>query len=127
MAAASLDIMNDILLKFGHLLGSEQAQLKDILLQGLVDPKPVIRKRAVSCLGGSLFQHTKELPAVFTSWSCFSDNGFTMTADHAGSLVPYLPDSALEQVATHIMQGLKASQGNEEAMRIWSQALGAMG
>ena len=52
MAAASLDIMNDVLLKFGHMLGPEQAQLKDILLQGLVDPKPIIRKRSVSCLGG---------------------------------------------------------------------------
>ncbi len=51
MAAASLDIMNDVLLKFGHMIGPEQAQLKDILLQGLVDPKPVIRKRSVSCLG----------------------------------------------------------------------------
>lgn len=54
MAAASLDIMNDVLLKFGHVMGPEQAQLKDILLQGLVDTKPIIRKRAVSCLGGSL-------------------------------------------------------------------------
>ena len=65
MAAASLDIMNDILLKFGHLLGSEQAQLKDILLQGLVDSKPVIRKRAVSCLGGfpsSLVERECQLP-----------------------------------------------------------------
>ena len=54
MAAASLDIMNDVLLKFGHMMGPEQAQLKDILLQGLVDPKPIIRKRSVSCLGESL-------------------------------------------------------------------------
>ena len=123
MAAASLDIMNDILLKFGHLLGSEQAQLKDILLQGLVDPKPVIRKRAVSCLGDSPSCH----PAAVQSRSCFQGNGFSTMTDCAGSLVPYLPDSALEQVATHIMQGLKASQGNEEALRIWSQALGAMG
>ena len=59
VAAASLDIMNDILLKFGHLLGSEQAQLKDILLQGLVDPKPVIRKRAVSCLGAFCSSETR--------------------------------------------------------------------
>ena len=51
MAAASLDIMNDVVLKFGHMLGNEQTQLKSILLQGLVDPKPVIRKRAVNCLG----------------------------------------------------------------------------
>ena len=66
VAAASLDIMNDILLKFGHLLGSEQAQLKDILLQGLVDSKPVIRKRAVSCLGGfpsSNIQRNCQLPS----------------------------------------------------------------
>ena len=66
VAAASLDIMNDILLKFGHLLGSEQAQLKDILLQGLVEPKPVIRKRAVSCLGGypsSIVERKCQLPS----------------------------------------------------------------
>lgn len=57
MAAASLDIMNDVLLKFGHMMGSEQAQLKDILLQGLVDPKPVIRKRSINCLGKSSVTH----------------------------------------------------------------------
>lgn len=54
MAPASLDIMNDVLVKFGHMMGTEQAQLKDILLQGLVDPRPIIRKRAISCLGESL-------------------------------------------------------------------------
>ncbi len=51
MAAASLDIMNDVVLKFGHMLGNEQTQLKSVLLQGLVDHKPAIRKRAVNCLG----------------------------------------------------------------------------
>jgi len=45
----------------------------------------------------------------------------------AASLVPFLPDPALEQVATHVMKGLQGSKGNEESLRIWSQALGSVG
>lgn len=45
----------------------------------------------------------------------------------AASLVPYLSDAALEQIATHIMTGLKDSKGNDESVRVWSQALGAVG
>lgn len=45
----------------------------------------------------------------------------------AASLVPYLPDPALEQVATHVMKGLQGSGDNEDSLRIWSQALGAVG
>ncbi len=46
---------------------------------------------------------------------------------HAASLVPYLPDPALEQVATHVMKGLQGSKHSEDSLRIWSQALGAVG
>ena len=45
----------------------------------------------------------------------------------AASLVPYLADPALEQVATHVMNGLQGSKDKEDSLRIWSQALGAVG
>lgn len=52
MATASLDIMNDVLLKFGPMLGTEHTQLKAILLQELIGTRAGIRKRAITCLGG---------------------------------------------------------------------------
>ena len=78
MAAASLDIMNDVVLKFGHMLGNEQTQLKSILLQGLVDPKPVIRKRAVNCLGMATIHNRFQGSAASRSsanCACYSGQG----------------------------------------------------
>ena len=81
MAAASLDIMNDVLQKFGHMVGPEQAQLKDILLQGLVDPKPIIRKCAVSSLGESpLIDLPDSMPM----------KGFTSSPSHSWSWIGVL-------------------------------------
>ncbi|EIE20950.1 TIP120-domain-containing protein [Coccomyxa subellipsoidea C-169] len=51
LATASLDIMNDVLLKFGPMLGTEHTQLKAILLQELIGTRAGIRKRAITCLG----------------------------------------------------------------------------
>lgn len=54
MATASLEIMNDVVTKFGHMLGSEYTELKDILLQELIGTRAIVRKRAITCLGALL-------------------------------------------------------------------------
>ena len=46
-----LDIMAEVLLRFGRSLKDEHLFLKDILLQYVADSRSVIRKRAVSCIG----------------------------------------------------------------------------
>ncbi|KAK9861770.1 hypothetical protein WJX84_007141 [Apatococcus fuscideae] len=45
-----LDIMAEVLLRFGRSLKDEHLFLKDILLQYLADSRSVIRKKAVSCI-----------------------------------------------------------------------------
>ncbi|BDA42511.1 Cullin-associated NEDD8-dissociated protein 1 [Coccomyxa sp. Obi] len=51
LAIASLEIMNDVMVKFGPLLTTEHAQLKANLLQELIGTRAGIRKRAITCLG----------------------------------------------------------------------------
>ena len=51
MATSCLDIMNEVLAKFGQLLTTEQGPLRTILLQQLSSSKTGIRKRAMACLG----------------------------------------------------------------------------
>ena len=51
MATSCLDIMHEVLAKFGHLLTTEQGPLKTILLHELSSSKAGIRKRAMACLG----------------------------------------------------------------------------
>lgn len=53
MAMASLDIMNDVLVQFGPMFGTEHSQLKEILLQELIGTRAGIRKKAITCLGWS--------------------------------------------------------------------------
>jgi hypothetical protein len=51
MAIASLEIMNDVVVNFGHILTTEHIQLKDILLKELIGTRAIVRKRAITCLG----------------------------------------------------------------------------
>ncbi len=51
VATACLDIMNDVVGTFGHLLTNEHGPLKAILVQKLASSKPGFRKRAMACLG----------------------------------------------------------------------------
>lgn len=53
VATSCLDILSEVLAKFGHLLTTEQGPLKTLLLQELSSSKAGIRKRAMACLGAS--------------------------------------------------------------------------
>ena len=57
-----LDILAEVLLKFGRSLKDEHLFLKDILLQYVADSRSVIRKRAVSCIGELLFMQWMATP-----------------------------------------------------------------
>ncbi len=54
-----LDILTEVLLRFGRSMKDEHLMLKDILLKYVADARSLIRKRAVSCIGGFLYLYPK--------------------------------------------------------------------
>ena len=54
VATSCMDIMNNVVGRFGHLLTNEHGPLKTTLLQDLATSKAGIRKRALACLGAAL-------------------------------------------------------------------------
>ena len=51
VANASLEILNDLLNKFGGLMAGDHARLRDSLLPLLEDNRAGVKKRAIHCLG----------------------------------------------------------------------------
>ncbi|DBA02475.1 TPA: hypothetical protein N0F65_008689 [Lagenidium giganteum] len=47
----SLDILTDLLRRFGHDISTEHQKLMDILIEQLGDASPLVRKRATACVG----------------------------------------------------------------------------
>ena len=47
----SLDITGDLLARFGNAMSSYHSQLRVALLPHLEDSRPVVRKRAIQCMG----------------------------------------------------------------------------
>ena len=47
----SLDNANELLTRFGHIMTDSHAQLRSSLMPVLEDYRPIVRKRAISCLG----------------------------------------------------------------------------
>lgn len=68
-----IDILTEVLVKFGRSLKDEHLFLKDILLQYLAEPRSVIRKKAVSCTGELLNKHLPASSAA-VSLMCLLDH-----------------------------------------------------
>ncbi|CEG47211.1 TATA-binding protein-interacting protein [Plasmopara halstedii] len=49
--AETLDILNDILRRFGYDVSTEHATIMELLMMQLNDESPLVRKRATACLG----------------------------------------------------------------------------
>ena len=57
VVSASLDLLNEVLSKFGGLVASEHARLRNALLPELDESRAGVRKRAIHCLSAPLAQH----------------------------------------------------------------------
>lgn len=53
----SLDNTNELLTRFGHIMTEFHAQLRGALTPLLKESRPIVRKRAIQCLG-MLFCHS---------------------------------------------------------------------
>ena len=132
MATSCLDIMHEVLTKFGHLLTTEQGPLKTILLHELSSSKAGIRKRAMGCLGAitkCLCSRCCGLPqysfaAIAHVWDAVGSLNLRCTA---GALVPYVPNPLLDEIAEELLARMKACSGQPDATRTVVQALGTVG
>ena len=52
----SLDITGDLLARFGNVMSEYHPQLKKALLPHLKETRPVVRKRAIQCIGKQSFK-----------------------------------------------------------------------
>ena len=48
----SLDIMRELVMRFGPQMGPQAIEIKDRLLPKLDEKRPVVRKKGIQCLGG---------------------------------------------------------------------------
>ena len=78
VATACLDIMNDVVGTFGHLLTNEHGPLKAILVQKLVSSKAGFRKRAMACLGAPSWHACLGAGPSALHAACYAVKGYTM-------------------------------------------------
>lgn len=51
MLSDTLDVTSDLLARFGNVMSGYHGQLKAAILPHLEEPRPVVRKRAIQCMG----------------------------------------------------------------------------
>eukprot|EP00878_Enallax_costatus_P002222 GHUV01002394.1.p1 GENE.GHUV01002394.1~~GHUV01002394.1.p1 ORF type:complete len:958 (+),score=265.35 GHUV01002394.1:286-3159(+) len=130
----SLDILTDVLGKFGHLLPEQHAMILQTLLPYLDDNRQGIRKRALHCIGAlSPFLSDDQLDSVAKHKLDRLSSG-TMKPDTARSYVQgiatlsksvgYRFGRHLDVAVPLVMQyGQKAAEGDDELREFTLQAL----
>lgn len=135
-----LEVLYDVIVKFGSLLPAEQAQLRDHLLPLLEDGRTGIKKRTIHCFGRLFNEHQrKNARFAKSSQHSYVREGVCSTAvdpsacvpetelaGAAGALTPYLSDSALASIVDPILSKLQSNRIKAEDRQTYIQAVAAL-
>lgn len=117
--SASLDLLNEAVSKFGGLVASEHARIRDALLPELDESRAGVRKRAIHCLSAPWHSAVR-------ARMCSRAASRPERAPCAGALAPHLSDALLDGVVKHLLERLKAPDNRPEAARTYMHSVAAI-